>query len=202
MPKRCRSVLHGYVISHAESAIRDGNAVMRVVGERRPPPPPASDTSVEIAAAGTCRSGEEKAAAFRFYAGAPKEHCGLLDDSPRYPQGWPCGHRSDPEMRDGIVCGLSPVEMSSLTSPLPSYRAVQQQPNWLERAVMRARCSDNHTGLGSSRGHRGRGCALSIPDPACLYLGPGSDKERSRALAVAAIAADFYATRRRVGHKP
>ncbi|KAH9584233.1 hypothetical protein LSM04_004974 [Trypanosoma melophagium] len=84
----------------------------------------------------------------------------------------------------------------------PSCRAVHAEPNWLERAVMRSRYSNRHAGSVHTYNNNNNNNKIfneMLPDPAILCLGDVTEEERQRAVAVAGIAAAFYATPRERG---
>lgn len=211
MPKRSRSVLHAYLFSHPEHAreSKRQNRETSHAAETHPgavcvtdvpecgnmPPFFASDlggAAFDVhnrqshCAAGDC--GEEQTEGGAFAAGdvfcclsrglgdkdveGPDDHSVSLDE-PFIPE---------PDRLVGVP---------------PSCRSVQEEPNWLERAVMRARCPGRRFGLSNSHGERENVPRMALPDPSWLHLGVVVGGEDHRAVAaITNITAAFYASRR------
>ncbi|EKF27368.1 hypothetical protein MOQ_008911 [Trypanosoma cruzi marinkellei] len=185
MSKRSRSVLHAYILPHTKR-VRDERRKKRydsldVTAKLFVPPavdaadndgvPPDGDCGMSEAAFVAIETPDHiQSTSFEGWKeGNADKKFTLLDDEPFIPEA------------DWLV-GLP-----------PSCRDVQREPNWLERALMLARCSNRCMNSFQLCDDNRDSVFPMPPDPTCMHLENTARKEKCRATAVANIAAAFYA---------
>ncbi|KEG08088.1 hypothetical protein DQ04_08031020 [Trypanosoma grayi] len=228
MRKRSRSVLHAYLLPSARRGTRAAKPVSRATAANRDV---AMRAAVNCASGAAFNAGDKRCEAVVERGRGAAEFVRPVDcsSSTENEAGVRKAVQSDDKEYDGDGDHYSSSssrsdEAESLDGPYipavdrlgdlpPSCRAVQMEPNWLERAVMLARCSSRrddalHVHFGTrttnSNSH-GTDCgglawlSVSLPDPALVCLNGGTEEEGCRAAAVAGITAAFYASRLREG---
>ncbi|PWU93465.1 hypothetical protein C4B63_31g75 [Trypanosoma cruzi] len=184
MPKRSRSVLHAYILPHTK-LLRDEKRKKRhelldvTAKSLVPPEVDAADNEVvphygdcgmsEAAFVGIETHDHVQSKSSEGWEGNAEKNFSPLDDEPFFPEA------------DWLV-GLP-----------PSCRDVQREPNWLERALMLARCSNRCINLFQLCDDNRDSAFPMPPYPTCTHLESLTQKEKCRATAVANITAAFYA---------
>ncbi|ESL10185.1 hypothetical protein TRSC58_02086 [Trypanosoma rangeli SC58] len=185
MPKRSRSVLHAYLLPPS-NCVHDDKRKKRHA-------PLASKATVLVAPVADmvdnevvlhgCDCGPSEAA---FAVSGGTNHVPRKSS-----EGW----RADVD--EGVLLDEPFIpEADRLVGLPPSCRAVQGEPNWLERALMLARCPSRSRNRLYMHGDSERFFCLVPPEPTCLHPAGTTQEEKCRAAAVASIAAVFYAAPR------
>ncbi|RNF08854.1 hypothetical protein TraAM80_02487 [Trypanosoma rangeli] len=185
MPKRSRSVLHAYLLPPSKCLHDDKGKKCHasLASKATVLVAPVTDAADNEVALHDCDSGPSAAA---FVVSDATNHV------PRkLSEGW----RMDVD--EGVLLDEPFIpEADRLVGLPPSCRAVQGEPNWLERALMLARCPSRCRNGFYMNGDSERFFCLVPPEPTCLHPAGTTQEEQCHAAAVASIAAAFYAAPR------
>ncbi|RNF27046.1 uncharacterized protein Tco025E_00683 [Trypanosoma conorhini] len=182
MPKRSRSVLHAYLLPPSK----------RLHDEKRQSrhAPLAAQATFDLAP--VAAAADNEVVPYDYGCGSSEAAFAASDAPSHVPRKFPEGWGGD--IDEGALPDEPFIpEADRLVGLPPSCRAVQSEPNWLERALMLARGASRCTTRSQMPGGSELVFRLLPPAPTCLHLAGTTQEEKCRAAAVASIAAAFYA---------